>query len=295
MTDSEHAPSTGEEPRPERAGHGGRHRASRRQFPDWVFPSAGALAIGLLVGVTVADRSADASAGRAALPPVVAEESPVVAEESPVVADESAAGDDQPVAPSLPRAPAAQPVQPVQHTATALAHVEPVQLDIPAIGVSSPLVGLGLNDDKTLEVPVDFSKPGWFTKGSYPGDPQGPPAIIAGHVDDYTGPAVFARLGELQEGDDIAVVRADSSVAVFEVTGAQRFAKDQFPAEQVYGAVPASELVLITCTGGFDEQARSYTENLVVRARLDLDRSRELSANRAAVGVGAPDSDLPNV
>jgi sortase (surface protein transpeptidase) len=278
MTDSEHAPNTGDEPRPERAGHGGRHRRGRRQFPDWVFPTAGALAIGLLVGVTVGDRSAGASAGPAALPPVVA--------------GEPAAGGQPVVAPSLPRAPAAQPVQ---HTATALAHVEPVQLDIPSIGVSSPLVGLGLNADKTLEVPVDFSKPGWFTKGSYPGDPQGPPAIIAGHVDDYTGPAVFARLGELQEGAEIAVVRADSSVAVFRVTGAQRFAKDEFPAQQVYAAVPASELVLITCTGGFDEQARSYTENLVVRARLDPDRSRELTANRAAVGVGAPDSDLPNV
>ncbi|WP_100502109.1 sortase domain-containing protein [Geodermatophilus chilensis] len=278
MTDSGHAPSTGEELRPVRAGHGGRHRRGRRELPGWVSPSAAALALGLLVGVTVADRSADASAGRAALPPVVAEE--------------PAAGDDQPVAPSLPQAPTQQPVP---QTATALAHVEPVRLDIPSIDVSSPLVGLGLNGDKTLEVPVDFSKPGWFTKGSYPGDPQGPPAIIAGHVDDYTGPAVFARLGELQEGDDITVVRADSSVAVFRVTAAQRFAKDEFPAEQVYGAVPASEVVLITCTGGFDEQARSYTENLVVRARLDADRSRELSANRAAVGVGAPDSDLPNV
>jgi sortase (surface protein transpeptidase) len=278
MTDGEQAPSTGEERRPERAGGGGRHRAGRRQFPDWVFPSAAALAVGLLVGVTVGDRSAGASAGPVALPPVVV--------------GEPAAGGRPVVAPSLPHAPAAQPVQ---HTATGLAHVEPVQLDIPSIGVSSPLVGLGLNGDKTLEVPVDFSKPGWFTKGNYPGDPQGPPAIIAGHVDDYTGPAVFARLGELQEGAEIAVMRADSSVAVFRVTGAQRFAKDQFPAEQVYAAVPASELVLITCTGGFDEQARSYTENLVVRARLDLDRSRELSANRAAVGVGAPDSDLPNV
>ncbi len=285
MTDSDHAPSSGDAPRPGRAGGDGRHRTGRRELPSWVFPSAAALAIGLLVGVTVADRSADAAAGRTALPPVVAEESPVVAEELP-------AGDDQPVAPSLPSAPSEQPVS---HTASALTHVEPVQLDIASIGVSSPLVGLGLNDDKTLEVPIDFSKPGWFTKGSYPGDPQGPPAIIAGHVDDYTGPAVFARLGELKNGDLVTVVRADSSVAVFRVTGAQRFAKDEFPAEQVYGAVPDSELVLITCTGGFDEQARSYTENLVVRARLDLALSLEISANRAVVGLGAPDSDLPNV
>jgi sortase (surface protein transpeptidase) len=285
MTDSEHAPSTGEEPRRERAGDDGPHRPGRREFPDWVFPTAAALAIGLLVGVTVADRSADAAGGRSALPPVVAEESPVVAEDPPV-------SDAEPVAPSLPRAPAPQPVS---DTAAALTHVEPVHIAISSIGVDSPLVGLGLNGDKTLEVPVDFSKPGWFTKGSYPGDPQGPPAIIAGHVDDYTGPAVFARLGELKNGALISILRADSSVAVFRVTGAQRFAKDEFPAEQVYRAVPASELVLITCTGGFDEQARSYTENLVVRARLDLDLSRQISANRAAVGVGAPDSDLPNV
>lgn len=283
MSDTENAPSNrSADALPSAAV--GRHRSGPRRhhsgwsgIPNWVFPTAGALAIGLLVGVTVADRSSDA-AGRTTLASVIAKAPPV--------------SDAEPVAPSLPRAPAAQPMA---DTGTGLARVEPVQLNIPSLGVSSPLVGLGLNDDKTLEVPVDFSKPGWFTGGSYPGDPQGPPAIIAGHVDDYTGPAVFFRLGELTEGAEIAVLRADSSVAVFRVTGAQRFPKDEFPAEQVYSAVPASELVLITCTGGFDEQARSYTENLVVRARLDADLSRELTANRAAVGVGAPDSDLPNV
>ena len=284
MSDTEHASTNRSADAPSPSAAVGRHRSGWRRtrsgwsgVPNWVFPTAGALAIGLLVGVTVADRSDDA-AGQTTLAPVVATAPPVI--------------DAEPVAPSLPRAPVAQPMTDV---ATGLSHVEPVQLDIPSLGISSPLVGLGLNEDKTLEVPVDFSKPGWFTDGSFPGDPQGPPAIIAGHVDDYTGPAVFARLGELKEGDQIAVVRADSSVAVFQVTGAQRFAKDEFPARQVYEAVPDSELVLITCTGGFDEQARSYTENLVVRARLDAERSRELTANRAAVGVGAPDSDLPNV
>ena len=283
MSDTEHASTISGADAPPSAAVG-RHRCSGRRLrsgwsgiPNWVFPTAGALAIGLLVGVTVADRSSDA-VGQTALTPVVATAPPL--------------SDAEPVAPSLPRAPLAQPMA---DAATGLSHIEPVQLDIPSLGISSPLVGLGLNDDKTLEVPVDYSKPGWFTGGSYPGDPQGPPAIIAGHVDDYTGPAVFARLGELKEGDQIAVTRADSSVAVFQVTGAQRFAKDEFPARQVYEAVPDSELVLITCTGGFDEQARSYTENLVVRARLDAERSRELTANRAAVGVGAPDSDLPNV
>ena len=71
---------------------------------------------------------------------------------------------------------------------TSLARAEPVQIDIPAIEVSSPLVDLGLNGDGTLEVPVDFAKTGWFTGGNYPGDPQGPPGLIAGHVDDQHRP-----------------------------------------------------------------------------------------------------------
>jgi hypothetical protein len=144
-------------------------------------------------------------------------------------------------------------------------------------------------------VPVDFGKAGWFARGSYPGDPQGSPAIIAGHVDDHTGPAVFARLAELEVDAEIVVVRADSSAVVFRVTGAQRFDKDEFPADQVYAPVPSSQLLLVTCTGDFDDRTRSYDDNLVVRAQLDLKRSRALTEERAAAGLVGPSSDLPNV
>ena len=273
MSDTEHGsinPGEGAQPV---SPSGGRHR-SGRGLPNWLLPTAGALALGLLVGLTVADRSADASAERGA--------GQVVAE---------APQDGAAVDPVLPAAPAAQPKA---RAATVLAHSEPVRVDVPAIGVSSPLVELGLNDDRTLEVPVDYERAGWFTSGTYPGDPQGPPAIIAGHVDDFTGPAVFARLGELKKGAEIMVVREDNTAAVFRVTGKQRFAKDEFPANQLYAPVPASELVLITCTGGFDETARSYTENLVVRARLDLERSQEVTKLRSDYRLVVPESDLPN-
>ena len=275
MTGSEKEPTDRSEGSPTPVVTSRRPRPGRRGFPNWVLPTSGALALGLLIGLTVADRSTDAPAERS-LPQVVAE------------APES----DAAVAASLPDAPTAQ--APVD-TTTALAHSEPVQLEIPALELTSQLVGLGLNDDRTLEVPVDFSKAGWFTSGTYPGDPQGPPAIIAGHVDDYTGPAVFARLGELTENAEVIVVRADNSAAVFRVTEMQRFPKDEFPAEQLYAPVPASELVLITCTGGFNEEARSYTENLVVRARLDVERSREVTKLRADYQLVAPEGDLPNV
>ncbi len=178
---------------------------------------------------------------------------------------------------------------------TALTRAEPVQVDIPSIGVSSPLVDLGLNDDGTLEVPVDFAMAGWFTGGNYPADPQGRPALIAGHVDDHTGPAVFYRLPDLSAGDEVLITRADNTVAVFTVTDSQQYPKNAFPADQVYAPVDDSELVLITCTGDFDEAARSYRDNLVVRATLNMPRSLEESNERAASGLTAPSGNLPNV
>jgi hypothetical protein len=39
----------------------------------------------------------------------------------------------------------------------------PARLEIPAIGVSTPLVRLGLLADGTMEVPRDYGVAGWFT------------------------------------------------------------------------------------------------------------------------------------
>jgi Sortase domain len=83
----------------------------------------------------------------------------------------------------------------------------PVRIEIPAIGVSSALVRLGLNTDGTMQVPGDYGVAGWFTGGPAPGDTG--PAVIAGHVDSRSGPAIFYRLGALRPGDAIKIIRAD--------------------------------------------------------------------------------------
>jgi hypothetical protein len=41
----------------------------------------------------------------------------------------------------------------------------PVRIEIPAIGVSSAVVRLGLNPDRTMQVPGDYGVAGWFTGG----------------------------------------------------------------------------------------------------------------------------------
>jgi sortase (surface protein transpeptidase) len=140
----------------------------------------------------------------------------------------------------------------------------PVRLEIPAIGVSSPLVRLGFNPDGTMQVPGDFQVAGWFTGGPQPG--QLGPAVIAGHVDSRTGPAVFHRLRDLRPGDQIRVVRADRLVVRFRVESLASYPKRWLPDEAVYGATTAPALRLITCAGTFDRARHSYRDNLVVSA-----------------------------
>jgi sortase (surface protein transpeptidase) len=145
---------------------------------------------------------------------------------------------------------------------------EPVALDVPSIGVhSGTLVPLEVGTDGVLPAPADHALPGWHTRGPAPG--QLGPAVIAGHVDGPSGPAVFYRLGDLAVGDLVQVTRRDGTIATFEVDAVERYAKDAFPTSRVYGnTTDRAELRLITCGGEFDRTTGHYVDNVVAFAHL---------------------------
>jgi sortase (surface protein transpeptidase) len=147
----------------------------------------------------------------------------------------------------------------------------PVGLTIPAIGVQTTLVRLGLTAAGTLQVPASTKVAGWYTGSPQPG--QIGAAVIAGHVDSKAGPAVFFGLRQLQPGDLVYVQRADGSLAVFDVNAVRTYAKAQFPTQAVYDPVPNSQLRLITCGGTFDQATGHYLSNVIVFASLDPARS----------------------
>jgi hypothetical protein len=144
----------------------------------------------------------------------------------------------------------------------------PVRITIPAIGVSAPVMELGLNADKTIQVPP-LGNPdlaGWYKYGPSPGQ-QGP-AVIIGHIDSTAGPSVFYRLRDLASGDRISISLADGKTAVFTVTGLQQTLKTTFPTSDVYGHLSYAGLRLITCGGVFDAATGHYLSNVIVYARL---------------------------
>ncbi|MDV6278586.1 class F sortase [Rhodococcus erythropolis] len=147
-----------------------------------------------------------------------------------------------------------------------VALVTPTALRIPAIGVDETLIQLGLNADETVEVPLDYQKPGWFKYGPTPGNAGS--SVILGHVDSFDGPAVFYQLHALAAGDRVEVTLADGATARFEVTRLATYPKEEFPAEEVYGEHGYSALQLVTCGGEFDPVARSYESNVVAYTSL---------------------------
>lgn len=229
-------------------------RSARRPGPATVTVAAVALLIGGATAVTVGLTGRDATPAPPPLTTAAAQTPP--------------SGPSQPASPSaatsVPQLAAPPSPQPTEQAAPVAV---PVSVSIPAIGVTSDLLHLGLRADGALEVPEgdDFDTAAWYDGSPRPGEVG--PAVIEGHVSSSTrGPSVFFDLSRLQVGDTVEVTRQDGTVATFEVYDLQQFPKDSFPTVQVYGPTTDPELRLITCGGTITESTGRFTDNIIVFA-----------------------------
>jgi sortase (surface protein transpeptidase) len=142
----------------------------------------------------------------------------------------------------------------------------PVSISIPALGVTSRVMRLGLQADGSMQVPPGAYPAGWYDRSPTPGE-RGP-SVLAGHVDWGGQLGVFGRIRRLTTGDDVVIARADGSTATFRVDSVAIFAKSDFPTDAVYGDTHDAVLRLVTCGGAFDDARQSYVDNVVVFASL---------------------------
>ena len=174
--------------------------------------------------------------------------------------DTAAAG---PTSPPATAAPAT--------AAPAAGRLTPESISIPTIAVAAPLDSLGFDRaEQTVEVPAEPAHAGWYRHASAPGEDGS--AVILGHKDSSTGPAVFARLKELRRGDKVSVTMSDNSVVTYRVDKVATYPNAQFPARQVYGAKGPSRLNLVTCGGTYD-RVEGYQANVVVYTSLLVPRA----------------------
>jgi Sortase domain len=144
---------------------------------------------------------------------------------------------------------------------------QPVRISIPTLGVRANVVEVGRADDGSIATPVEdpAGTAGWYGLGPTPGETG--TAVIVGHVDTASRPAVFQRLGELKAGKVIEVSRKDRKVATFKVESVERFPKTSFPADRVFDAADGARLALVTCGGEWVGGDTGYADNVIVFAR----------------------------
>ena len=140
----------------------------------------------------------------------------------------------------------------------------PGRLLIPSIGVDAPIVPVGLNPDGSMEIP-GATEVGWYEPGVRPGSPTGS-AVLAAHVDYAGQEGAFYDLRALPEGAEVLVTTPDGTLLRFVVDTRFQVDKDELPGPELFRSTGAPTLTLITCGGGFDRSARSYEDNIIVRA-----------------------------
>lgn len=176
-------------------------------------------------------------------------------------------------APAPPPAPAAGPAQ--QGEAAGATRVGlPVRLTIPAIQVDAAIEQVGQTATGTMDVPQRFEDTGWYRFGPRPGEPGG--AVITGHVDSKTAPAVFWLLHTLVPGDTIIVDADDGARRTFVVTEVTTYGREELPLDRIFESRTGTQLNLITCdrASAFDQARREYAGLTVVYAELATERAR---------------------
>ncbi|MFD1356979.1 class F sortase [Fictibacillus halophilus] len=144
--------------------------------------------------------------------------------------------------------------------------IVPASIEIPALNVNTEIEKVGRMGNGQMGVPKGFDTVGWFGEGAKPGSPGN--AVMAGHVDSKTGPAVFYKLEDLDKGDEVIVKDNDGKPLTFVVTGKEKYDRKNAPVDKIFDYSYGSKLNLITCTGNFNRDEGTHEERLVVYTEL---------------------------
>ena len=157
---------------------------------------------------------------------------------------------------------------PIGPAAGALTRSAPTRISIPSIGVSAPIMPVGLASDGTLGTPPlsNANLAGWYSRGPAPGELG--PAVLVGHVDGPRGASVFYRLSSLRPGQTVQITLQSHRIATFTIYSVEAYPKNRFPAARIFGDYSRPGLRLITCGGKFVGGATGYADNVVVYATL---------------------------
>jgi sortase A len=149
----------------------------------------------------------------------------------------------------------------------------PRAIQIDKIGVKATVDPLALYKLGPLDQTPPWQDVGWWDKGFKPGDLG--TAQIYGHVDSYSGPAVFWNLSKVTPGDTVKVRYQHGAPLTFRVIWSKSYPSNGLPMKWLTHSRSARAIALITCSGVFHGLANGgYDHKLLVYARMVLPNGR---------------------
>lgn len=142
----------------------------------------------------------------------------------------------------------------------------PARLRIDSLGVDADIEFVGVTDEGDMDVPSEWDNVAWYEPGTVPGDRGN--AVVAGHYDSDTGPAVFFDLKQLATGDLVHIVTESGEELVFEVIEIESVHVNDADTRKIFGRTDERNLNLITCEGVWDPAAGMYDQRLIVYTTL---------------------------
>ena len=147
----------------------------------------------------------------------------------------------------------------------------PRYLSIEKIGINKARVlPMGLNSKGELDTPINIFDVGWYEGSSKPG--QGGTSIIDGHNGGPHVLGVFKNTPTLVNGDIITIERGDGVVFRYKVVENKEIPLSEADAYmRVAAESPESgkeSVTLISCTGEWSQQQRTYLSRQFTRAIL---------------------------
>jgi len=159
------------------------------------------------------------------------------------------------------------PEEPASSSLSALKPIVPIRIQIPHIQVDADVEKVGILENGQMGIPLEEMNIGWFEPGYKPG--QNGSAVMAGHVDNKSGPSVFFYLKLLEVGDKVFITGEDGTTLTFIVKDLATYKTEESPIDYIFSKSDVPRLNLITCTGTFNKKNRSHEERLVVFTELN--------------------------
>ena len=145
----------------------------------------------------------------------------------------------------------------------------PHSIALPKIAVNATVDPLRLDHLGPIDQTPTWSQVGWWDVGTRPGDLG--IAQFYGHLDSFSGPAVFWHLDRLRPGDVVRIAYRHGGWLTFRVMWSKSYADSQVPMNWMLTSHSTRAIALITCGGTFHGLHNGgYDHKLLVYARLVL-------------------------